>query len=40
MLIEAFFGKNSDPSEMGHFWWDLVGVKSAPVNVWGASLSN
>ena len=35
-----FFCKKSDPSEMGHFWWDFVGVKSAPVSVWGASLSN
>ena len=41
MLLEAVsFCKKSDPSEMGHFWWDFVGVKSAPVSVWGASLSN
>ena len=35
-----FFSKKSDPSEMGHFWWDFVGVKNAPVSVWGVSLSN
>ena len=40
IIRSRFFCKKSDPSEMGHFWWDFVGVKSAPVSVWGASMSN